>query len=547
MLLRSLIISLLLFLFPLSLFTQPQRETRAVWVSTNYRLDWPPKVNDSEVQKKELIKILDNIKKKNLNTVYFQVRSGGTVLYKSDLEPFAIHLVPQNNFDPLQFAIDESHKRGLEIHAWLNVVRLFAGSETSILRNPQHLKNKFPSWVKEFRENGSLSYWLDMGIPETREYLKNIFAELVQNYNVDGIHLDFIRYPGNNFDDAQSYLLYGNGINKDDWRRNNINSFISEMYHTVKKINPMIKVGAAPIGIYKNIGSLRGFEGYNDVYQDAKFWLQSGIIDYIVPQVYWNFGGSVPFEKISMDWINSKFGRQVIIGTAAYKSEVKPQLNKMIQFTRENNADGIAFFRYENIENISFSLFDEKAFPVEYTWIKTIEPQAPTNLSYNFIDNSIQLSWNKPSDIKSIFYYGLYSNKDLVELFPSDVSSVKFRSISNNFVMSFYLRSIDKAWNESKQTSNEINIENPFLQPFYNSAISDEFPVLLKLNNQFYLSLNSTQNDKINIVWGNSEKQNISSELKKGRNIITFPKAIESLGGISLKFLSSGKTISLNK
>ena len=539
-------ISLALFLFIACLDAQVLRETRAVWISTNFRLDWPPKSNDSQVQKNALIKILDDLKRNNFNTVYFQVRSNGTLLYNSEIEPFAIHLVPQRDFDPLQFAIEESHKRGLEIHAWVNVVRLFSGSETSILRNPNHLKNKFPYWVKEFVENGSVSYWLDMGYPEVRNYLTDLFNEIIQKYNVDGLHLDFIRYPGRNFNDSESYKLYGNGIDKDDWRRMNINSFISDLYNSIKKINPLIKLGAAPIGIYQNIGGLRGFEGYNDVYQDSRYWLKTGIIDYIVPQIYWSFGGSVPFEKIADDWLKNKYGRQVILGLAPYKPDVKLQLNKMIQYSRDNNADGVSFFRYENIANTSFPLFNEKALPVEYPWIKQAEPTAPQNLAYNFIDNSIHLSWRNPANTTSIFYYGLYNENNLLELFENNVSSVRLRSSSNKFVMDLYLRSIDKAWNESKERSNIITVRNPTLNSFYSMIIDDEAnPVLLKLNNQFYISLISSKEDQI--VISQNDSKLTEHKIHKGKNIISLNDRLKNPSNLTINFTNSGKSIRLSK
>ena len=540
--------SILFLFFLISLNSQIIRETRAVWVTTNFRLDWPPPTNDSEIQKKELEKIFDNIKSKNLNTIYFQVRSNGTVLFNSEYEPFAFHLVPQREFDPLQFAINEAHKRGLEIHAWVNVVRLFSGTETSILRNPNHIKNKFPYWVKEFRENGALSYWLDMGYPEVRDYLKNEFIDLIKNYNIDGLHFDFIRYPGKNFDDNESFSLYGAGINKDDWRRRNINLFVEDIYKSAKSINPLIKIGSAPIGIYENIGSLRGFEGYNDVYQDARYWLKAGIMDYIVPQVYWSFGGAVPFENISLDWLKNKYNRQVIIGTAAYKSEVKTQLNRMIDFTRENNSDGIAFFRYENIKDINFAKFEEKAFPVEYPWIKKNEPLAPTNLTYSFVDNMIQLNWTKPGNSNSVFYYGLFNKDELIELFPSEISSIKFKSISNKYVLNLHLKSIDKAWNESVESSNSITIKNPILSGFYNSVFDPEArPILLKTNNNFYISLISLANDNLLIEFENSINNSITTKITRGRNIIKLSSNAAEAKEIKLKFTNSGRSISLYK
>jgi len=181
------------------LFAQPMRETRAVWVSTNFRLDWPPPTFDQEEQKQALIKIFDDVERKNLNTVYFQVRSNSVLLFESNVEPWSPHITgivgERGNYDPLGFAVEEAHKRGLEIHAWINTLRCFSGTEEKIKNYSRHLFNLHSKWIYKVNTDGKESFWLDPGLPEVRNYLVRLINELVENYNIDGIQLDFIRYP----------------------------------------------------------------------------------------------------------------------------------------------------------------------------------------------------------------------------------------------------------------------------------------------------------------------------------------------------------------
>ena len=325
---------LLLFIFlgfNILLQAQTPRETRAVWVSTNFKLDWPPPTYNQTAQKKELKKIFDDIERKNLNTIYFQVRSNGTVLFRSTMELFSPYITGNigdfGNYDPLEFAIKEAHKRGLEIHAWINTNRVFSGSNISIKNNPLHISQFQPDWVYEKSDN---SIWLNPGIPEVREYLVDFVDEIVQNYNIDGIQLDFIRYPKVPIGDSESYDQYGNGIPIAQWRRDNITKFITSLHQRIKESNHKIKLGVTPIGIYKSIQNGRGMEGYSDVFQDTCEWLRLGIIDYAVPQIYWDVKSNPKFDVLTKDCVNNSFGKNIIIGIAAYKPEVYSELEREI-------------------------------------------------------------------------------------------------------------------------------------------------------------------------------------------------------------------------
>ncbi len=361
-----------------SIYPQVKRETRAVWVSTNFRLDWPPHSYNSQVQKSKLEEILDLIKVKNLNTVYFQVRSNGTVLFKSSFEPFSpyftgiVGVMP--DYDPLKFAVEQAHKRGLELHAWVNVIRCFAGPESYILKNPEHLFVKHPNWIVKYIKNGEVSYWLNPGLPAVRKYLTNLLVELAEKYNLDGIQLDYFRYPGKSFNDSSSYNKYGNGFSLDKWRRKNLTDLLAEIYKKIKKVKPYLKIGVTPLGIYKNYNKLNGLEGFSDVFQDTRAWLRKKITDYLTPQIYWALGGNPDFKVLAKEWIKNSFGRNIVLGIAAYKPEVRSQIDSIIAFSRNIGASGIAFFRYSNIKNIRFRLFNKKVLPSPMSWLSQILP-----------------------------------------------------------------------------------------------------------------------------------------------------------------------------
>ena len=227
---KSFLLIYLMLISTAQIFSQTERETRAVWIATNFRLDWPPQTFDQEKQKQALIEILDNIKSKNPNTVYFQVRVMVRVLFKSSFDPFSPYITGEvdgiASYDPLQFAVEQAHKRGLEIHAWVNVVRCFNGAESKVLNNPNHISKRKPEWVMEDIRGGQKSLWLDTGLPEVREYISDMITEIVETYDVDGVHLDYIRYPGKNFEDEFSYAVHGAGLSRDEFRRNNITALV---------------------------------------------------------------------------------------------------------------------------------------------------------------------------------------------------------------------------------------------------------------------------------------------------------------------------------
>lgn len=534
--------------------SQIKRETRAVWLSTNFKLDWPPPTFDEGEQKSALIEIFDNLQKKNINTVYFQVRSNATLFYTSAIEPFTPYLTGKTNvppsYDPLKFAIAEAHKRGLEIHAWFNVVRCFSGSDAEISNYENHIINKHKDWVYKKWTDGKPAFWLDPGKPEVREYLKNLIVEVVQKYEVDGIHLDFIRYPVGGIEDDETFRTYGNNPDKADWRRENINSIVRSVYRESKKANPKVKIGATPVGIYKNTKIVKGLQGYHDVYQDAQGWLKEGIVDYIVPQIYWDFENNPKFDVVAKDWLNNSSGRNVILGIASYRDDIKKETEKMISLSRKEGAAGIAFFRYTNIKNEKFYSFEEIAFPSGMEWVDNIYPNPPINLKSSTIDEGkYQLNWSLPeiknggSDINHFSIYSLPENNSLfinAELFYLSHSlntSLTF-SITQPQRINYYfsIKSVDKLWNESSSSSNIVQLTIPELKMVSENVRSSNKPVLVGMSKQqWYLTLNShiEQSVIITLRLSDGKEEEKTFPLAIGDNIIELnikssePKFIE--------------------
>ncbi len=326
-----------LFIFQLGIAqVNNNREFRGVWVATVNNIDWPSSKNlSSEEQKNEIIKLLDEFKSLNFNAIIFQIRPSADAFYNSKYEPWSLYLTGESNksptpyYDPLAFIISETHKRGMEFHAWLNPYRAIINYEkdTSKLYN---LINKKPEWFINYGKNK----YFNPGIPEVRRYTNKVVADIVQNYDIDAIHFDDYFYPykieGVAFPDDNSFKKYGGNFypNKlDDWRRNNVNLIIEELFITIKTIKPWVQFGISPFGVWRNksvdpIGSdtNAGQTNYDDLYADVLLWLKRGWLDYILPQVYWHNGHeAADYETLVKWWANNNYNTNLYIGHGLYR------------------------------------------------------------------------------------------------------------------------------------------------------------------------------------------------------------------------------------
>ncbi|HAK42533.1 MAG TPA: cell surface protein, partial [Clostridium sp.] len=339
------------------------KEMRGAWISTVYNLDWPTTRNNVENQKQEYIALLDKLQAVGLNTVIAQVRPKGDALYNSSLNPWSDVLTGTQGknpgYDPLSFMIEETHRRGMEFHAWFNPYRITtSGTDVSVLSS-DNMARKNPSWVVTY--NNALYY--DPGNPEVINYLVETIAEVVKNYNVDGIHFDDYFYPSKSFNDNTSYSKYGNGMNEDDWRRNNVNTLIKSVYNKIKSINSSVEFGVSPRGIWKNSSSdpngsaTNGGQSYYDIYCDSVAWIKNGWVDYISPQIYWTFENSAaPYDVLVDWWAKQVKGTNVklYIGHDVSKDEIINQVERQVNYNRDNlDVDGSVYFRAKFIADNS--------------------------------------------------------------------------------------------------------------------------------------------------------------------------------------------------
>lgn len=290
----------------------PKREFRGAWlhvIGQSQYMNMTP-----EKQKEYLIDQLDKLESAGCNAVIFQIRPTADALYKSDLEPWSAWLTgkrgkaPSIDWDPLQFIIDESHRRGMELHAWLNPYRVTSSAKEVLPAD--HLVNREPQRFVKF--NGQTFF--DPAYEENRQYIANVVSDIVERYDVDAIHFDDYFYPypagAKKFDaDTDSYNKFAKGKNKGDWRRENVDKLIELVSGTIKNIKPWVRFGISPFGIWRNKSSdLRGSESgglqnYDDLYADVILWAEKGWIDYLAPQLYWNLDLKVaPTRKLAKWW-----------------------------------------------------------------------------------------------------------------------------------------------------------------------------------------------------------------------------------------------------
>ncbi|MFP4228533.1 MAG: glycoside hydrolase family 10 protein [Salinivenus sp.] len=312
------------------------REFRAAWIATVDNIDWPSEPGlPVEEQKAELRQMLDRAAALHLNAVIFQVRPHADALYDSPHEPWSFYLTgkqgtaPDPHYDPLAFAIEEAHERGLELHAWFNPYRAGHPADTSGLA-PSHVAQKHPSWVREYGDY----LWLDPGVPAARDHTHRVIMDVVRRYDVDGVHFDDYFYPypsyadGAPFPDSTSWArARENGWTgtRDEWRRRNVNRLVKRVYRSIKETKPHVKFGISPFGIWRpgHPPGTQGFDAFAELYADARTWMREGWVDYLAPQLYYRldqFGYAYP--EMLRWWIEqNEEGRHVWPGL--YTSRVQ--------------------------------------------------------------------------------------------------------------------------------------------------------------------------------------------------------------------------------
>ena len=483
------------FFTPGLTYSQPKYEIRATWLTTLGGLDWPSQKATSakgiERQKQELCEILDALKRANFNTVLLQTRLRGDVIYPSAIEPFTESLTGHEggnpNYDPLKFAIEECHRRGMELHAWIVTIPIGNTRQVNLLGKKSIIK-KQPSICKLYKG----TWYLDPGNPQTDNYLASIVHEIVSWYDIDGIHLDYIRYPerAKDFPDQSTYRKYGKKENLEQWRRNNITRIVRRIYAETKLLKPWVKVSSSPVGKYNDTRRYpsRGWNAYEVVYQDARLWLKEGIHDALFPMMYFQGNHFYPF---ALDWQENKNGRWIVPGLGIYflhPQEQNWQLDEVIRqihFLRNIHMDGQAYFRNRFLLNNTKGLLDElkeyfytqPSVVPPMTWVDSIAPSAPTKPYFMPLTKGVKLSWSASSDnLPAPVYYRVYASNT----YPVDITQpsnlIEVRTDSTSYI--FYpevpweeriywaVTAVDRCGNESSPL--EMN------QPFSVSLVTKQ-------------------------------------------------------------------------
>lgn len=324
----------------------PKREFRGAWIqAVNGQFRGIP----TEKLKQTLIDQLNSLQGAGINAIIFQVRPEADALYASQLEPWSRFLTgvqgqaPSPYWDPMQFMIDECHKRGMEFHAWINPYRVKTSLKSELSAN--HLYNIHPEWFVTY--NNQLFF--DPALPESRRHICMVVADIVSRYDVDAIHMDDYFYPypakGMDFPDDASFARYGGGFtNRADWRRSNVNILIQKIHETIRGLKPWVKFGISPFGIYRNekndpLGSkTNGLQNYDDLYADVLLWARNGWVDYNIPQIYWQIGHpAADYEILVKWWAKNTENRPLFIGQSVMNTiqNADPKNPSMNQLPRK--------------------------------------------------------------------------------------------------------------------------------------------------------------------------------------------------------------------
>lgn len=483
------ILLILLFILFSTIFSQtqnPKREFRGAWIATVVNIDWPLNKDTSvSVQKENLVNQLDLLSTAGMNAIFFQVRTECDALYKSNFEPWSHWLTgeqgkaPEPFYDPLQFAIEESHKRGMELHAWFNPYRAVRDTALYSL-DENHVSVQHPEWIitsKKFK-------MLDPGLPGVRAHILDVMNDVLINYDIDGIHFDDYFYPYGpkiSNEDSLTYLNHSRGITDiDDWRRDNINLLMKDIYKIVKAEKPYVKFGISPFGIVRNeLTGTNGFNSYDIIYCDPLNWLDNKIVDYITPQVYWEIGHKkADYAKLVPWWSTVTTERHLYIGQYSSKmaapdyGKKKSEIGDQIRLNRNTpNVLGSVYFSAKSITRNWSGLADSMkndwykniALPPTMEWIDSTPPVKPENVHVVETNTGLLIDWNLPdaaTDGEFPNYYLVYKFNSKTEIDldnPENIITKVLNRKTSYFNLNvsdknatYVITSVDRLHNESE-------------------------------------------------------------------------------------------------
>ena len=464
---------------------ETNREFRGVWIATVANINWPSKRNLSVFeQKTEAIKLLNLLDEMNFNAVIFQVRPSADALYHSNYEPWSIFLtgeigkVPEPFYDPLQFWIEEAHKRGMELHVWLNPYRAHHSNGGKVTKNA--MAHKMPDEIVRLK-NGM--YWFDPSNKKTQDHVSNVVKDIVKRYDIDAVHFDDYFYPyasyngGADFPDQKTWNSYknsGGNLSKPDWRRHNVNTFIERIYKEIKEEKNFVKFGISPFGIWKS-GYPEGTSGlsqYDELYADAKLWLSNGWVDYFTPQLYWPIESKrQSFPKLLKWWKDENTKNRHLwpgLNTVEINAKDKTvEITNQIKVTKEllNNNVGVVHYSMAGLTqnpslmtSLKNEVYKEKALIPATSWVQTEKLEKP-NLSIKKAKEFAEVNWttNKPKNVNKWVIYKRYGDSWEMEILNSYANSLNIENIKNGKKLNTVaIRAVDRLGNESEYDARQI-------------------------------------------------------------------------------------------
>lgn len=399
-----------------------RREFRAAWIATVYNLDWPSKPGLSPAaQRRELIRILDRAVELRLNAVILQVRPSSDALYNSRLEPWASWLSgtmgkpPDPFYDPLEFAVTEAHRRGLELHAWFNPFRALPNAKDGA--SAKHVSKTHPDWIIRYGNY----LWLDPGNPNVHDHVVRVVMDVVRRYDIDGVHFDdyFYPYPKNSksggklaFPDDSSWKAYvrgGGKMERSDWRRDNVTRFVRRIYAEIKQARPEVKFGISPFGIWRprvpeTIEA--GIDAYGELNADSRLWLREGWLDYLSPQLYWSIQPAKQSFPVLLNWWAAQNVKQrhlwpgIATERVGSKRPAQEMVNQIELIRKVPGSDGHIHWSMKSLVTnlggvanlLARTVYSEPALIPETPWLGAAPPGAP-ELKATTAANGVAFDW----------------------------------------------------------------------------------------------------------------------------------------------------------
>lgn len=465
----------------------PMREFRGAWVATVANIDWPSKPGlDVEQQKAEAIALLDKAAQLNLNVIVLQVRTSCDALYASELEPWSYFLTgeqgkaPEPFYDPLQFWIEQAHQRGIELHAWFNPFRAKPSGQTYV-DSPSHLSRTRPDLVKTYGNDKTRYLWLDPGEPDARAHSLAVFLDVVRRYDIDGVHIDdyFYPYPVDSipFPDEpawQKYLASGGTLARDDWRRQQINDFIRELYSGIKQLKPHVKFGISPFGIWKpgHPESVRGFNQFEKLYADARLWLNEGWCDYYSPQLYWKIDSpQQSFPALLAWWVEQNHRFRTLapgqftsrVGDKARPYSVEQIVSQVFVARHLPGSSGTIHFSMiallQNREGIAdvlkMTAYPTPALVPAMTWIDNDAPLAPALDVRESRDRGTITVRVTPGAGESATRWTIYTRRGeewSMQVVPASQTEIAIADDGKTPINAIAVAAVDRCGNESRRT-----------------------------------------------------------------------------------------------